>query len=631
MRCRTAAAGAIAHACLFTTAVAQPAIELDEIIVSGGLTPVDAQSFARAVTIIDAAEIARRNPRTFADVLRTVPGVAVSRSGGPGGFTQVRVRGAEANHVLVLIDGVEAPDSSAGRDFSTLSPDLVERIEVLRGPQSALYGSGATAGVINVITKGGLRNAVRLSGSLEGTTAPGGVGTGLFQGGTDRADIALGASFRNDAGWDVSGEDGEKDGLRDLQFNARGSVDLADWARLRGNLRYADRTGEFDDTAFGCGGPDCYVVDAKGREVESTLLLGGVSLDLDTFGGALVHTPSVRYSEEDSENKGSFGVSTNDVSTLNLGYQAALTFGAADQHTVVGALQWERETFDNSASAEEREREQIGYVLDYRGNLTEALFVQGGLRFDDNDAFDDFVSWSASASYSFFDTGARLRASIGRAQTNPTFFEQFGTIFGTFEGNPNLKPERNFGWDVGIDQSFWGDRAQIGVTYFNETLEDEIASRNVGGVSSPINLDGESDRQGVELTARIAPIPGLTLGASYTYLDATEPDGAVEVRRPKHSGAIDATYRFLDDRAMVGAEAVWAAEAVDFDFGDPSFTSPRADLDDYVLVNVSASYAITETVELYAGVRNLFDSGHQEVLGYAEQPITGLLGLRASW
>jgi vitamin B12 transporter len=631
MNYRTAAAGAIAHACLVMTALAQPALELEEIVVSGGLTPVDAQSFARAVTIITAEEIERRKPRTFADALRTVPGVAVSRSGGPGGLTQVRIRGSEANHVLVLIDGVEAPDSSAGRDFSTLSPDLIDRIEVLRGPQSALYGAGATAGVINIITKGGLRGGTRLSGSVEGSSAPGGRGSALFQGGTDRADIGLGVSYSNDAGWDVSGDDGEKDGARDVTFTARGSADLGDVARVRANLRYADRTGEFDDTAFGCGGPACYVVDAKRREVESTLFLGGLALDVDSFGGALVHTPSVRYSQEASENTGSFGVSTNDTSTLSLGYQAALTFGAADDHTLVGAVQWKRETFENSFSPENRERDQLGYVLDYRGNVTDALFLQGGLRFDDNDAFGDFVSWSASASYNFFDTGTRLRASIGRAQTNPTFFEQFGTIFGTFQGNPDLSPERNFGWDVGIDQSFWGGRAQIGATYFNETLKDEIASRTVAGVTSPVNLDGESDRQGVELTARLAPVDGLSFGASYTYLDATEPNGAAEVRRPRHSGAVDVAYRFLGDRATMGAEAVWAADAVDFDFGDPSFTSPRAALDDYVVVNINASYALAETVEIYGGVRNLFNSGHQEVLGYAEQPIIGFIGLRASW
>jgi vitamin B12 transporter len=267
-----------------------------------------------------------------------------------------------------------------------------------------------------------------------------------------------------------------------------------------------------------------------------------------------------------------------------------------------------------------------GYVLDYRGALTDALFVQGGLRFDDNDAFEDFVSWSASASYSFFQSGTRLRGAIGRAQTNPTFFEQFGTIFGTFEGNPSLKPERNFGWDVGVDQSFWGGRGEVSATYFNETLSDEIADRTIAGVTRPVNLDGESDRKGVELGLTLAPTRALRLTAAYTYLDATEPNGAIEVRRPRHSGAVGATYGFLGDRARVGAEAVWAADGVDL-----NFASPGAPLDDYVVVNVSASYALTETVEVYGGVRNLFDSGHQEVLGYAEQPVTGFIGLRATW
>ena len=604
---------------------------LPDIIVSGGLTPVAAQSYARAVTVITAEEIERRSPRTFAEALQTVPGLAISRTGGPAGVTQVRIRGSEANHVLVLIDGVEAPDSSSGRDFSTLSPALIERIEVLRGPQSALYGAGATAGVINIVTKGGARGETRISGSLEGSTAPGGVGTALFQGGTERADIAVGLSYSDDAGWDGSGDGGEKDGARDLVFSARGTADLTDWARLRGSLRYSDRSGDFDDTAFGCGGPDCYIVDARGREVEGQLLVAGLAADFSVLGGALVMTPSAGYSAEDSTNRGAFGTSVNDISTLNLGYQAAYTFGPEDRHTIVGALQWKRETFENSFAAGTKERDQIGYVVDYRGNLTEALFVQGGLRFDDNDEFEDFLSWSASASYNFFDTGTRLRGSVGRAQTNPTFFEQFGTIFGSFQGNPNLKPERNFGWEVGVDQSLWDGRVQVGVTYFDETLSDEISSVNVGGVRRPVNLSGESDRQGVELSLDLTPVEALTLRASYTYLEASEPDGAREVRRPRHAGSLGADYAFLGGRATAGAEAVWAADAVDFDFGDPSFASPRAGLDDYVVVNLRAAWRVNERVEVYGGVRNLFDADYQEVLGYAEAPLTGFLGVRARW
>ena len=636
---RSAAIGAVAPFFLTPAALAQGPVLLDEVVVSGGLTPVDAQSFARAVTIITEEDLARRKPRTFADALRVVPGVAVSRNGGPGGLTEVRVRGSESNHVLVLIDGVEAPNSSAGRDFSSLSPELIERIEVLRGPQSALYGSGATAGVINIITKGGRRGETRLSASVEGSTAPGARTTTLLQTGTDRADIAIGASFVRDAGWDASDDGGEQDGERALTLSARGSADLADWARLRGSLRFDDRLGEFDSVngAFGCGGPACYVEDAVGFEIDRTLLLGGLSLDVDTLGGALVHTPSIRYAEEDTERRDP-GLSTQDASTLNIGYQAALTFGPQDRHTLVGALQWERETFVNRSafSDADESREQIGYVLDYRADLTDALFVQGGLRFDDNDGFDDFVSWSASASYNLFDTGTRLRGSVGRAQTNPSFFEQFGAN-ASFDPNPDLKPERNFGWDVGADQSFWGGRGEIGATYFNETLEDEIAT--VFGPapdfrSSVVNLDGESERQGVELALRLDPLAGLSVGANYTYLDATEPSGGravQEVRRPRHSGAVDVAYRFLDDRATVAAEAIWAADGTARDFGDPSFSSPIVSLDDYVQVNVTGSIALTETVEAYGGVRNLLDTDYQTVLGYAEQPLTAFVGLRATW
>lgn len=628
-----AAAAALPLSALPLSAAAQEPVLLDPIIVSGGLTPVDAQSYARAVSIITAEDLERGNPRTFADALRTVPGVSVSRSGGPGGLTQIRLRGAEANHVLVLIDGVETADSAGGADFSSISAEMIERIEVLRGPQSALYGAGATAGVINIITKGGRRGETRMSGSVEGSSAPGLKLAALMQTGLEDADLALGLSFKDDAGWDVSGDGGEKDGVRDLTLTARGSVDIGDMAVLRGNLRFTDRTGEYDATAFGCGGPECYVVDAEGLENTTTQFTGGLAADVETFGGAFVITPSLGYSQKESEDDGQYGFSFADASTLKLGLQGALTFGARDQHTLVGALQWKGETFSNTyAGGDVKRRNQMGYVLDYRGEITEALFVQGGLRFDDNDRFDDFLSWSASASYNVFSTGTRLRASVGEAQTNPDFFQQFGYVPGRFTGNPDLTPERNFGWDVGVDQQFWDGRAEIGLTYFNETLQDEI----VGAGLSVDNIDGESERQGVELSLRVAPVDGLNLGASYTWLDATEPTGPggaqrTEVRRPTHSGSFDVGYTFMGGRATLGAEAVWAAEGTAADFGDPSFTSPRIDLEDYVTVNISASYAVSERVELFGGVRNLFDSDHQEVPGYAEQPLTGYLGVRATW
>ena len=625
------AATAAPLALLIQTAAAQEAVEaveLPEIVVGGGLTPVDGASYARAATIITEEEIARRNARSFADVLRQTPGVSVSRVGGPAGETAVRIRGSESNHVLVLIDGVPAPQGAAGFDFSFLTPDQIERVEVLRGPQSAIYGAGATAGVINIITKGGLRGETRATVTAEGSSAPGGRGGLLLQGGTDTADIGFGISYVDDEGWDPSGDDGEKDGLRNLTLNLRGSADLAEDVSVRGNLRFTDREGEFEDTDFGCGDSDCYVVDTKGRVTEGQDLFAGVTVDVRTLGGALVHSPSLSFSSSDTRTVASFGPSENDVSSFDAAYQAAYTFGPLDRHTIVGAVQYKRETFTNSfAGDDEKARQQVGYVLDYRGRLTDALFVQGGVRYDDNEDFDDFLAWSASASYSFAEFGTRIRGSVGRAQTNPDFFELFGFVPGEFVGNPNLKPERNFGWDVGVDQSFWSDRGLLSVTYFNETLEDEIT----GFGNTVDNLDGESDRQGVELALSVAPVEGLTLGLNYTYLDATEPDGSREVRRPEHSIGASAFYRFLADRATVGLDLTYVGEAKDRNFGDPSFTSPKTTLDDYLLVNVTGSYRLTGTVEMYGGVRNLFDAEYEDVLGYRQEPLTGFLGLRATF
>ncbi len=623
MRKSSLAAAAAISPLLVVSVAAQTAepFELDDIIVSGGLTPVAAQSYARAVTIITGEEMRARGVSRLSDALRGAPGVSVSRVGGPGGETSIRIRGSESNHVLVLIDGVEAAGASTGFDFSRVTADQIERVEVLRGPQSALYGAGATAGVINIITNGGARaEGLQVSSFVEGGTNPsGGVGAALEYGGA-RGAGALSLVFRDDAGWDArGGGGGDDDGAQTLVFNARGGVSVTDALGLRGSLRYVDREGEFDNS------PDDQIGESDGRDV-----FAGLAADFAMLDGALVHTPSVSYALSETDTL-SFGESENDEDTLKAGYQLAYSFGTAREHTLVGALQFKREGFENSfVAGGDRSREEFGYVLDYRGQLTEALFVQGGARYDDNEDFEDFVSWSASASYQFFETGTRLRASVGRAQTNPDFFQQFGFIFGTFEGNPDLKPERNFGWDVGVDQSLWGGRATLSATYFDERLDDEIVSVSVApGVQSVDNLDGESTRRGVELGASVNPIDALTLGVSYTYLDAEDPDGAQEIRRARHSGAASARYGFLDGRAHVGAEAVFSAGLEDSDFS--TFPATQVALDDRVVINLDASYRVTPQAQIYGAVRNLFDRDYEDVAGYAAEPLTALVGLRVDF
>lgn len=597
---------------LCAAAVAAQPIQLERVVISGALTPVDAQSFARAVTIITAEDIERRQVRTVADLFRQVPGAAVSRLGGPGGESSLRIRGSESNHVLVLIDGVEAAGGAEAFDFSTIDPANIERVEVLRGPQSALYGAGATAGVVNIFTRGGVRGPVRGGAAAEVGTGPSGLLSGFVGGGGERYDLGLNASFRRDQGWDArQGGSGDDDGARNLTLGAQGAIDVRPDVTLRGVARYVDRMGEYDGSRTNPIGR------VDGRDAQL-----GLWADWSTLGGALVNTPSVAWSIDENDTTDAFGPSRNDASTLRAGWQSALSFGPEDAHTVVGALQFRRESFENTfAGADRKERDQLGYVLDYRGQLTDRLFVQGGLRFDDNDEFEDFVSWSLSASYALFETGARLRASVGRAQTNPTFFEQFGFIPGEFTGNPALRPERNLGFDVGVDQDLLGGRARLSATAFHETLEDEISGFGTG----VRNLDGESKRRGFELEGGIEPMSGLTLSAAYTFLLAEEPNGQSEVRRPRHSGGLQASYAFMDGRARVGADLTWIGQAEDTNFS----AGRRVDVGEALVVDLSASYAVTEAVEVYGGVRNLLDEDYEEAFGYAAEPLTGFVGLRA--
>ncbi|MEO1121628.1 MAG: TonB-dependent receptor, partial [Pseudomonadota bacterium] len=167
----------------------------------------------------------------------------------------------------------------------------------------------------------------------------------------------------------------------------------------------------------------------------------------------------------------------------------------------------------------------------------------------------------------------------------------------------------------------------IDVTYFNETLTDEIS----GFGASVVNLDGDSERQGVEVSLNLRPVDGLAVGASYTYLEASEPDGSEEVRRPQHSAGVNAAYTFYEERATVGADVTYFGDNVQRDFSDDSFTSPKVDVDGYLVVDLNASFEVTENVSIIGKVENAFDNDYQEVLGFGSQPLAATVGLKVKF
>ncbi|WP_432349489.1 TonB-dependent receptor (plasmid) [Shinella yambaruensis] len=615
-------------------AAADAPTDLDEIVITDGLTSVDLKKSGRAVTVITGEQIEKNQVRYVADALRLVPGFAVSRTGSFGGLTQVRVRGAEGNHVLVMIDGVEANNNDQGEfDFGSLIADDIERIEILRGAQSTFWGANAMSGVINIITKRGERGTATSSARTEVGSDGTVMGALSTRGGGENYDYSLSGMLRRTGGFNISDIGGEKDGDRNGTLNGRFSVDLSPETTIDGTLRYVNRRSDLDqqdnDTAMAYDVGDY----TKNRE-----LLGSIGLSNSALDGAL--TQKARFSAYDLhrfDHSEAFGDSWNDGNRYNATYQASYRHDALENqvHQLTAGYEWQRETFSPSHLTQTFSRNTHSLIGEYRGEFFEQFCLNGGIRQDWNGAFADAATWTVSAAWQVPQADTRLHASLGTAVTNPTFYEQFGYFPGTFKGNPNLKPEESLGWDIGVEKSFFDGGLIVDVTYFRQNLENEIATVfNPDFTSTPVNRDGESRRQGVEVSATVDFFNGLTLTGAYTYTQATEQAEAggprlEEVRRPRHMGSLNAAYVFHDERARVFAEAVFNGRMKDVVFA--TLVPPRVTLGGYTVVNVGGSFKVNDTVEVFGRIDNLFDRDYQEVYGFNTPGLTAFAGLKATF
>lgn len=628
--------------------LAQDSYDLGKIVLSGGFTPIAAESYGRSATVITEEEIAARDARYLADVLRSVPGVAVSRTGSFGAVTQVRIRGHESNHTLVLIDGIEVAATSTGEyDFGGLLAHDIARIEVLRGPQSSIYGSNANGGVISITTKRatepGLSGSVGAEVGTNGTTQ---AALALRASGA-RGDLSFAVARRETDGYDISGTPGgEKDGDLNTTYNLKGRYFVTDTLTVGGTLRYTDRTSDSDDFAFGAPTSAGLVVDAALADTDVQETYGSLFLEAETFGGRLEHRLDLSFADIERQGRGAGGVKNQDNTgtRAKIAYRGTLALDAgtleAADHRLTFATEFERITYKENdptivfapGQLVQRSREQTAMVLEYQGTIARGLDVQASVRQDFNDKFKDFTTYAVGVSYALPNETTRLHASYGTGVQNPTLIEQFG-FFADFAGNPNLEPEQSKGWDIGIEQRFLGGRGLIDVTYFNDRLTDEITSvfDPVTGISTPVNLAGESDRQGIEVAAELAATDRLDLRLSYTWLDATEPNGTVEVRRPEHDIMLRAGYRLPDERTRLNVDISHVAGLYDSDFTAPSFGAAKVKLKDRTLVNMNFTHDLTDSLRIHGGVRNVFDESYQELDGYATEGRTVYVGLTSTF
>jgi vitamin B12 transporter len=596
---------------------------------------VRADLLGGSFTILSPQMLEARQTRIISDVLRDVPGVSVSRSGTVGGQTSVRMRGAEGNHTLVLIDGIEASDPFYGSfDFATLIADEVARVEVLRGQQSALYGSEAIGGVINYITLSGRESPgvrTRIEGGSFGTMDVSARAAGVV----GEFDYALSGGHQRTDGVPTSRFGSRDIGAENTALSGRFGYEASEALRFKAIARYSHTEGDANDQDFNFPpGPTYGFLIDSDDTFENSAFYGLLRAELDTLQDRWTHALSAQTADakRDAFSDGGFS-NGDDGNRVRFSYESSIRFGTDSfRQTLTAAFDHEREEFQNRGAfltqeqTLERDITNEGIVLQYDASVNERIGFGLAIRHDDNDRFEDDESFRVQGSYRL-GSGTRLRAAAGSGIKNPDIFELFGFDPSSFVGNPDLKPETSRGWEVGIDQSF-GPRFEIGVTYFDSHLEDEIATVFLPTfVFSVDNLATESTQAGIELAALAQLTDALRIDASYTYLDAEE-NGREEIRRPPHTASLNLAWRAREDRGGLVLTVRYNGETFDSDFTDPFDFDKRVELPGYTLVNLGADWKVTASTQLYARLENLLDEDYEEVFTFRAPGIAAYAGAR---
>ena len=608
---------------LFAAAVgAEPTI-----VVTAAREAVEADDAPAAVTVFEAALIERLSLPAAPDLLRLAPGVSVSTTGPRGTQTQLRIRGAEAGHTLLFVDGIRFNDPAAGNEarFELLTADLLSRIEVVRGPQSALWGSEALGGVIAVETADPLRTrgfaGLAEHGSLDTTRL-----FGRHSLGDERLGVTAAAGWQRSDGIDSFGAGGERDGFENFAATVKaagrtGPVEIGavgHWIEGRSEYDGFDpatflRADTLDETRNRIGAVRGWI-DAE---------WGGWSVDLEA--GYLDSANRNRLNGDPLNS--TFG------DRIDLGAQLSRRLGG---HLLIAAIEHQDEHFRARDSVyfggtdQDRSRRLTGFVGQWRADWAGWLTTDLALRHDSFSAFADETSLRAAVLVRPA-AALTLHAAYGEGIAQPTFYDLYGFFPNSFVGNPALSPEHSRSWEAGL--RFEQERFSLGITAFTARLRDEIVDTfdPVTFLSSTENADGRSRRDGIEASAEWRPTAWLNLAANYSWLDADEQRiaGAAlvrEVRRPRHSFNVIA--HGASGPLNWGASLAYVGSRTDTDFD--LFPAATVRLNDYLLASLSIGYQVLPQLELFGRIENGFDADYQDVVGYATPGRTVHAGLRVA-
>lgn len=597
---------------------------LPDIVISANQTPQPADRVGASVTVLKGDEMRARGVETVLDALRTVPGLHVATSGSKGSVSQVRIRGGDANHLQVFIDDVPTNRLDAGDfDFADYLIDDIDRIEVVRGPQSGIYGGNAHSGVISIYTKSGrgLKKPELTLRTEGGTQRSHWLSAGIAHH-TGAVYGAFSFQQRETDGFNISRLGNEKDGHHAFILNGKTGIDFNESFNVEGVFRHVNRKAQLDPEN-NIPLPDSFGVDTF-SQTNARVNANLRTLDdnfVQRFG---LFTTDLKYSNFNAL----FGPPPFRTfgQTYGADYKGSYSYNiGAIRNTSTGVVDYLEENFQTSFGAD-NQRNRVGVAFEQIVDLPTGLTVSGAARQDFHDAFADFFTWRIALSQRL-PTNTRLHSNIGKGVTLPNFNEMFSTA-PNFIPNPDLQPESSIGWDFGVEQTFWGGLFVTDVTYFAARFQDRIARVAVPGGISVANIAGISPRQGVEIAAKFNPWTWLTLESTYTYTDAETPAGLREVRRPQNAATFTATFRFPDDKTKASVIVSHNGKFRDEYFPPPGFLTTSAIMGSYTIVNAIITHQLTPQAVIYLRGENIFNEKYEEIFTYRSPGATVFLGLR---
>ncbi len=605
--------------------------DLQTVIVTATRIPTPQSQIASSVTVITAEDIAERQEQSLPDALKEVPGLNLVQSGGPGGQTSIFMRGTNSNHTKVFVDGIDISDPSnptGAFDFGQFLLQDVQKIEVLRGPQSGLYGSDAIGGVVNIITKAG-DGPAQLTAALQGgsfdtfnqSASLGGAADGFhYMFNVDH--IHSGETPVTPLGLLQPGELRVDDYSDILSASTKLGFDVSDSFDLGLVARYSDGDLRFtgNDYNFYPAPPSAEQSKAETKLFDTRLTAHGLA-----FNGVLESTLGVAYSRQESDDFDPNGYpsqfSTYIGDRLKADYQGNIRLSATQ--TLVTGLEYERDEVQAPLWAHTDNK--AAYV-ELQSAFASNFFSTESVRYDDNGSYGSKVTYRVAPTYTITQSGTMLKGSLGTGFKAPTLSQLYQDFpaYG-FYGNPDLKPETDTGYDFGFEQPFLDDMVRVGATYFHIDTKDLIDDNET--FTSYDNV-GHATSKGVESFLSYQPLKVLLLRADYTYTKSTNEDTAQpQLRRPQNKATLRASWQVtpqLELDSTVLSVSTWQD-------GNRDFSQEPVTAAGYTTVDVAATYDLSTRLAIFGRVNNLLNKTYENPDGFLQPSIGAFAGIKVKF